>query len=420
MFISNAFGKLDNSLLLIENSINGDTGFLSYLESIQQNMITNNTFNKFSSELFKFLKKNVEDVQTHFIHNFLTENFNIQNTSFSQFILNNFQEVLSAISSINPHITNSVSKFTNETFQIALNSLESKITSFMESNLTSLSTLYNFLTHNFEIPNSSFSQFVANNFQEILTAIASINLSITGEEGFATLITFNIENIRHNKLSSKSFNSFSTNIFNLLNTIFGKVNSALDMLTTSFTNLINPIQDLVSLKVFNNTSNNILPSISNTLTNEEFNSSIQLNVANVLSPMINKRINYLHPTLDEILSLTSSLQQNLIDENGFIPLLTHNLDFILQNILTFSTFDESIENLKLLIISNFEKIIPSILNINESLNTITPQIENSFNRVSNKLLTFDTLIIIIMLHGMLSNLFPQKLMLIHFHQASQN
>jgi hypothetical protein len=102
MLISNAFGKLDNSLLSIDNSINGDTGFLSYLESIQQNMITNNTFNKFSSDLFKFLKKNVEDVQTHFIHNFLTENFNIQNASFSQFILNNFQEILFVISSINP------------------------------------------------------------------------------------------------------------------------------------------------------------------------------------------------------------------------------------------------------------------------------------------------------------------------------
>jgi hypothetical protein len=110
----------------------------------------------------------------------------------------------------------------------------------------------------------------------------------------------------------------------------------------------------------------------------------------VLSPIINKVFNYLHPTIDEILYTTSSLQQDLIDENGFIPLLTHDLDFILQNILTSSAFDKSFENFKFLIISNFEKIMPLIASFSEFPNSIKSQIEDNLNRLNSKFLTFDT------------------------------
>jgi hypothetical protein len=94
---------------------------------------------------------------------------------------------------------------------------------------------------------------------------------------------------------------------------------------------------------FSSTLQQIFDSLSNVLTIEKFNSLTQLNIVEVLSPLINNILSRVHPTLNEILSShasnsillsnlslsTSSLQQNLMDDDGFIPLLTHNLDFIL-------------------------------------------------------------------------------------------
>jgi hypothetical protein len=56
--IRDSLEKQNASLITIDNSLNGETGFLFYFESLQQNMITGNTFNEFSSNLFNLIKKN--------------------------------------------------------------------------------------------------------------------------------------------------------------------------------------------------------------------------------------------------------------------------------------------------------------------------------------------------------------------------